>query len=147
MREVHRGKEVYILPRKVELSMLNGGFVNSPKCGEIWMRNLPATNGSIQNGYRPVFILSNNQNNTYSTTINIIPLTTKMNKRRLPIHVELWSYKDYGLKAPSTMLIEQIMTISNDSLDRCIGAITDSYILSNVRKAISIQFPVMQMVS
>lgn len=127
--------------------MLNNGFVNNPKCGEIWMCNLPLTKGSIQNGYRPVFILSNNLNNTHSSTLNIIPLTTKMNKRKLPIHVELWSYQEYGLKAPSTMLVEQIMTISNDSLDKCIGTITDNYILSNVRKAISVQFPIMQILS
>ncbi len=116
-----------------------------PHCGEIWMCNLITKNGSVQSGYRPVFILSNDKNNTYSTTLNIIPITTKMNKRRLPVHVELWSYKQYGLTSPSTMLVEQIMTISIENLDRCIGKVEDSTTLGNIKNAIAIQFPILEM--
>ena len=85
-----------------------------PRCGEIWMCHLIEKDGSIQSGYRPVFILSNDKNNTYSTTLNIIPITSKMNKRKLPVHVELWSYQKYGLKTPSTMLVEQTSYISSN---------------------------------
>lgn len=127
--------------------MSNNNVISRPKCGEIWMCNLTAKEGSIQNGYRPVFILSNNKNNTYSPTLNIIPITSKMNKRRLPVHVELWSYQDYGLKTPSTMLIEQIMTIPVEHLDICVGQISDNKILSSICKAIEIQFPIMQLAS
>ena len=52
-----------------------------PRFGEIWMCNLTNKDGSVQSGYRPVFILSNDKNNTYSTTLNVIPITSKMNKR------------------------------------------------------------------
>ena len=114
-----------------------------PRCGEIWMCDLIVKDGSIQSGYRPVFILSNDKNNTYSTTLNIIPITSKMNKRKLPVHVELWSYQKYGLKSPSTMLIEQIMTISLEHLDRCIGKVSDSETLGNISRAMAIQFPVL----
>lgn len=114
-----------------------------PHCGEIWMCNLTTKDGSIQSGYRPVFILSNDKNNTYSTTLNIIPITSKMNKRRLPVHVELWNYQRYGLKTPSTMLIEQIMTISLENLDRCVGKVSDSETLGNISRAMAIQFPVL----
>lgn len=125
--------------------MLNNNTMNRPKCGEIWMCNLNVKDGSIQNGYRPVFILSNNKNNTYSPTLNIIPITSKMNKRKLPVHVELWSYQEYGLKTPSTLLVEQIMTIPADYLDRCIGNISNEKVLGNICKAIEIQFPIMQL--
>ena len=125
--------------------MLNNNTINRPKCGEIWMCNLNVKDGSIQNGYRPVFILSNNKNNTYSPTLNIIPTTSKMNKRKLPVHVELWSYQEYGLKTPSTLLVEQIMTIPADYLDRCIGNISNEKVLGNICKAIEIQFPIMQL--
>ena len=125
--------------------MLNEKFTveTRPRCGEIWMCNLTNKDGSIQNGYRPVFILSNDKNNTYSTTLNIIPITSKMNKRKLPVHVELWSYQEYGLKTPSTMLVEQIMTISAEHLDRCIGKVDDSRILGDISRAMAIQFPVL----
>lgn len=106
-----------------------------PRCGEVWMCNL--------NGYRPVFILSNDKNNIYSTTLNVIPITSKMNKKKLPVHVELWSYQRYGLKTPSTMLVEQIMTIPLGHLDKCIGKINDSETLENIKNAIAIQFPIL----
>lgn len=127
--------------------MLNNSTITRPKCGEIWMCNLCDKEGSIQSGYRPVFILSNNKNNTYSPTLNIIPITSKMNKRKLPIHVELWKYKEYGLTMPSTMLIEQIMTIPMDYLDKRIGMIADDDILNNVCRAMEIQFPIMHLLS
>ncbi len=117
-----------------------------PRCGEIWMCNLTVKEGSIQSGYRPVFILSNDKNNTYSTTLNIIPITSKMNKRKLPVHVELWSYQEYGLNSPSTMLVEQIMTISVEHLDKCIGKVSDSETLCDISRAMAIQFPVLSMV-
>ena len=118
----------------------------TPKCGEIWMCQLTFKDGSVQNGYRPVFILSNDKNNTYAPTLNVIPLTTKMNKRQLPIHVELWDYHKYGLARPSTMLIEQITTIPIVCLERRIGNVDDTNVLKDIWTAISIQFPILQMI-
>lgn len=124
----------------------NIGLDNNPKCGEIWMCQLsPMTKSSVQNGYRPVFILSNNKNNTYAPTINVIPLTTKMNKRNLPIHVVLRNYEKYGLKRPSTMLVEQITTIPSMYLDKRIGNVEDAETLKSIWQAIMIQFPILQM--
>lgn len=117
----------------------------NPKFGEIWMCNLPKNDGSVQSGYRPVFILSNDKNNTYSPTLNIIPITSKMNKRKLPVHVEIWNYAKVGLKVPSTMLVEQITTVDSGIMDKCIGAIDDEYILTSIWKAIGVQFPIVSM--
>jgi len=118
-----------------------------PKCGEIWMCNLVNKDGSVQTGYRPVFVLSNNKNNTYAPTLNIIPLTTKMNKRKLPIHVELWDYEKYGLKAPSTLMIEQITTVSVMNLVMCVGCVDNKQILMDISEAITIQFPILSMLN
>lgn len=118
-----------------------------PKCGEIWMCHLVNKDGSVQAGYRPVFILSNDINNAHSPTLNIIPLTTKMNKRHLPVHVEIWNYEEYGLKAPSTLMIEQTTTIPIQYLEMRIGYIDNRQILMGIWKAITIQFPIMQMVN
>lgn len=116
--------------------------ISRPKFGEIWMCNLSKKNGSIQAGYRPVFVLSNDKNNTYSTTINVIPITSKMNKRKLPVHVELWNHVDYGLEVPSTMMIEQITTVALDSIDKYVGRIIDKGVLKEIGDAIRVQFPV-----
>jgi mRNA interferase MazF len=123
--------------------MLNTVNNNRPRFGEIWMCNLAAREGSIQCGYRPVFILSNDLNNTYSTTLNIIPITSKMNKRKLPVHVELWNHKKYGLPVPSTMMVEQITTVSACCLDKKVGMVQDTETLSDIRRAISVQFPIL----
>ena len=46
-------------------------------CCDIWMASLPSNNGSIQNGHRPVLIISNNKNNKYVSqnfeSVNILP--------------------------------------------------------------------------
>ena len=117
--------------------------MSRPKCNEIWMCNLKEHGGSVQSGHRPVFVISNDKNNTYSPTLNIIPLTSKMNKRRLPIHVELWHYQDYGLRAPSTMLVEQTTTVPVEDLYERIGEVSDDQTINSIRKAIMIQFPIL----
>lgn len=123
--------------------MLNTIENSRPRFGEIWMCHLSPKEGSVQSGYRPVFILSNDMNNTYSTTLNIIPITSKMNKRKLPVHVELWDHQKYGLPVPSTMMVEQITTINLVSLDKKVGMVRDSSTLSNIKKAINVQFPIL----
>ena len=117
-----------------------------PRCYEIWMCDLGDHDLGIQSGYRPVLILSNDRNNLFAPTINVAPLTTKMNKRNLPVHVELWDYKTYGLRSPSTILIEQITTVSINCLDRKVGQISDQSTLRSIYSAVSIQFPIIQTV-
>ena len=111
-----------------------------PHCGEIWMAEIAKMGGSVQYGYRPVFIISNNKSNAGSTIVNIIPITSKVRKRS-PVHVDIFDYWKFGLKMPSMLLIEQIMTVSSESLDRKIGYIDDAAILKDIRDAMSIQFP------
>lgn len=118
-------------------------YHKNPHCGEIWMCNLTSKDDSVQGGYRPVFILSNDLNNTFSPTLNIIPITSKMKKKKLPVHVQLASYQRYGLKSPSTMLVEQIMTIPADYLDKKIGVVDDRETLGDISRAMSVQFPVL----
>ena len=117
---------------------------SGPRFGEIWMCHLNQ-DGSVQGGYRPVFIASNNLNNTHSTTLNVIPITSKMNKRKLPVHVELWDPNKFGLKEPSTMMVEQFTTIPASRLDRCVGKIDDTATIGEIRDAMTVQFPIFQM--
>lgn len=117
------------------------------KCGELWMCDLGENEGSIQSGYRPVFIVSNDKNNKYSPTVNVFPLTTKMNKKKLPVHVEIWDYQKYGLNSPSTIMVEQPMTIPVGNLRKRIGEIEDTDLLESICKAIGIQFPIITIYS
>jgi len=71
----------------------------------------------------PVVIVQNNVGNGNSTTVIIVPLTSK-NKRDLPTHVELPpSVTSFVLS--STALCEQIQTIPIDRLKYKMGEIKD----------------------
>ena len=108
---------------------------------DIWMCKLEGQLGSsIQSGYRPVLIISNDKNNLHSPLVNIIPLTSKGNKRCLPVHVDLNRYNDYGLSMPSTVLCEQVTSIPAKNLDRYIGNIFDDVTRARIKRALEIQF-------
>ena len=113
-----------------------------PRCGEIWTCYLGDNGPGVQSGYRPVLILSNDQNNLFSSVVNVAPLTSKMHKRSLPVHVELWDYEAYGLKSPSTILIEQTTTIQMNCLDFRVGKIHDKEIMEQIWLAIEVQFAI-----
>ena len=75
--------------------------------------------------------------------MNVIPMTTKMNKRNLPCHVEIWDYEKYGLTAPSTIMVEQITTIQKENLRYYMGSISDLDMLMRIFRAMQAQFPML----
>ena len=57
---------------------------------EIWFADLPRIDGShVQQGFRPILIISNDRANTYSPVIIAIPLTSRLTKRPMPTHGRL----------------------------------------------------------
>lgn len=114
-----------------------------PKFLEIWMADLGERSGSLQSGRRPVLIVSNDKNNRYSSVLNVIPMTTKMNKRNLPCHVEIRDYEKFGLNAPSTIMVEQLTVVDKKDLMFRIGKINDDRILMEICDAMAVQFPVL----
>ena len=86
----------------------------------IVMIDLGNNQGSVQSGIRPAVVIQNNIGNEYSTTTIVVPITGST-KRDLPIHHELYK-KDYGcLKCDSTILAEQILTVSKSQISEVIG--------------------------
>ena len=114
-----------------------------PKFLEIWMADLGERSGSLQSGRRPVLIVSNDKNNRYSSVLNVIPMTTKMNKRNLPCHVEIHDYEKFGLNAPSTIMVEQLTVVDKKDLMFRVGKINDDRILMEICDAMAVQFPVL----
>ena len=90
--------------------------------GELYYAYLEPVIGSEQGGERPVVILQNNRGNRYSPTVIVAPLTTKLVKRTLPVHVKV---KAAGLRSTSLVLLEQIRTIDKQRLRQYIGEVTD----------------------
>lgn len=116
---------------------------HEPKFLEIWMADLGERSGSLQSGRRPVLVVSNDKNNRYSSVLNVIPMTTKMNKRNLPCHVEIYDYEKFGLNAPSTIMVEQLTVVDKKDLMFRVGKINDDRILMEICDAMAVQFPVL----
>ena len=59
------------------------------KRGDIYYADLRPVVGSEQGGIRPVLIVQNDAGNKHSPTVICAAITSKMNKAKLPTHVEL----------------------------------------------------------
>ena len=104
------------------------------KRGQIVMLDLPTVSGSVQNGLRPCVIISNNKANKFSPNVIAVPLTSR-NKKDMPTHYALQPSKINGLKVTSTILAEQILTVSKNAIKRVIGVVEDQHI-DNVNRII-----------
>ena len=85
------------------------------KRGDIFYADLSPVVGSEQGGIRPVLIIQNDVGNRHSPTIICAAITSKMNKAKLPTHVEIDATK-YNLVKNSVVLLEQIRTIDKKRL-------------------------------
>ena len=75
------------------------------------------TNTSIQSGIRPVVVISNDKANTYSTILTVVPLTSKIHKKRyLPTHIFLGYADASGIGKCSLVLGEQVTSIDVSSV-------------------------------
>ena len=64
--------------------------------GDVFYADLRPVVGSEQGGVRPVLIIQNDVGNKYSPTVICAAITSKLNKAKLPTHIELEA-KKYGL--------------------------------------------------
>jgi mRNA interferase MazF len=106
------------------------------KRGELYYADLSPVVGSEQGGIRPVLVVQNDVGNKYSPTIIAAAVTSKINKAKLPTHIELPS-NVFGLAKDSVILLEQIRTLDKRRLKERIGELSDST-MSKVDKAILI---------
>lgn len=85
------------------------------KRGDIFYADLRPVIGSEQGGIRPVLIIQNDVGNRHSPTVICAAITSKMNKAKLPTHIEL-SARDYDMDKDSVILLEQLRTIDKKRL-------------------------------
>ena len=85
------------------------------KRGDIYYADLSPVVGSEQGGVRPVLIIQNNVGNRHSPTVICAAITSRMNKAKLPTHVEI-DARRYRIVKNSVILLEQIRTIDKRRL-------------------------------
>ena len=90
------------------------------KRGVIYYADLSPVVGSEQGGIRPVLIIQNDVGNRYSPTVICAAITSRMNKAKLPTHIEIDARRCQIMK-DSVILLEQIRTIDKQRLKDLIG--------------------------
>jgi len=83
--------------------------------GDIYFADLSPVVGSEQGGVRPVLVIQNDIGNRFSPTIVVAAITAKIQKGKLPTHVEIEA-KEHGLERDSVILLEQIRTLDKQRL-------------------------------
>ncbi|MCI8893482.1 MAG: type II toxin-antitoxin system PemK/MazF family toxin [Lachnospiraceae bacterium] len=104
--------------------------------GDIYYADLRPVVGSEQGGVRPVLVIQNDVGNRHSPTVICAAITSKMNKAKLPTHVELDSAR-YALVKDSVVLLEQLRTIDKMRLKDKVCHL-DADILKKVNRALEI---------
>ena len=106
------------------------------KRGDIYFADLRPVVGSEQGRIRPVLIIQNDMGNKHSPTVICAAITSKMNKAKLPTHIEI-DASAYGIEKDSVILLEQLRTIDKRRLKDKVCHL-DSVMLDKVNHALEI---------
>ena len=104
--------------------------------GDIFYADLSPVIGSEQGGIRPVLIIQNDIGNKHSPTVICAAITSKMNKAKLPTHIEVDATK-YQIVKNSVVLLEQIRTIDKRRLKDLVCHV-DKKLMDKVDEALKI---------
>lgn len=108
--------------------------------GDIFFADLGTHSGtSVQSGYRPVLVISNNKGNAHSETITVMPMTGSFKRTDLPCHTVLKpeQIKDRQCSfSRTTILAEQITTISKSALKSYVGKVDAADVMGSIEHSL-----------
>lgn len=111
-----------------------------PQFGDVFFADLVGDE-NVQSGTRPVVIAQNNVGNKFSSTVEVIPMSSKVKKAKyMPTHVLIYPTKENGLKVASIVLAEQVVTINKKRLLGFLGKL-DQQSLAMIGQARKTQSP------
>ena len=111
------------------------------KRGDVYYADLRPVVGSEQGGVRPVLIIQNDIGNRHSPTVICAAITSRMNKAKLPTHIEIEA-SAYGIVRDSVILLEQLRTIDKRRLkDKICHLTPEQLALVNEALKISLDLP------
>lgn len=110
--------------------------IQPPKRMDIWYAHLRENTGtSVQEGSRPVLVISNDLANRNSDVVTVIPLTSQMKRIELSTHCIIRDLLDED----SVVLAEQITAIPKWRLHRKLCSCTDEVQVSEIERAVKVQ--------
>lgn len=117
-----------------------GGFeegrIVNVRRGDIYYADLRPVVGSEQGGIRPVLIIQNDIGNRHSPTVICAAITSKMNKAKLPTHIEILA-EEYDIEKNSVILLEQLRTIDKKRLKDKVCHL-DAAVMAKVNRALKV---------
>ena len=122
----------YFLPRSVNC------VDTTVRRGDIYYADLSPVVGSEQGGVRPVLIVQNEIGNRHSPTVIAAAITSRLDKARLPTHINIRA-ADTGLAKDSVVLLEQIRTLDKRRLRERMGKLDDTT-MTKVDNTIAVSF-------
>ena len=110
--------------------------IQPPKRMDIWYAHLREnTRTSVQEGSRPVLVISNDLANKNSDVVTVIPLTSQMKRIELPTHCIIRDLLDED----SVVLAVQITAIPKWRLHRKLCSCTDEVQVNEIERAVKVQ--------
>ncbi|MBP3470223.1 MAG: type II toxin-antitoxin system PemK/MazF family toxin [Lachnospiraceae bacterium] len=106
------------------------------KRGDVYYADLRPVIGSEQGGIRPVVIIQNDIGNKHSPTVIVAAITSRMNKAKLPTHIELDASR-YQMEKDSVILLEQLRTIDKKRMREWVCHL-DGEIMTKINHALKI---------
>lgn len=97
-----------------------------PRFGEVYYMHFDGE-GSVQRGWRPGMVYSNNVGNRYSPNIIALPFTTAIKKINQPTHVFIPG-EELGQTRDSMVLCENPTCIPKDAIGDYLGTVPDVYL-------------------
>lgn len=106
--------------------------------GDIYYADLSPVVGSEQGGIRPVLIIQNDIGNRHSPTVICAAITSRMNKAKLPTHVEI-DARRYHIVKNSVVLLEQIRIHDKQRLRELVCHV-DQQLMKKIDEALKVSF-------
>jgi mRNA interferase MazF len=97
-----------------------------PVHGELWWVDWSPGRGSEQTGHRPALVVQTDAANLNPHYPNTIVVTVSTKGRNVPTHVYVEPTPSNGLRSPSFVKCEQILTISKRRLTNRMGRLASS---------------------
>lgn len=107
--------------------------------GSIWLVNFEPVIGSEQGKIRPAVIISEEEINKVLPVLNVIPITSQKEGRKVYANETLIESGKFGLMNNSIILSYQIRTIDKKRLVKELGFIDDQTIREKITKALCFQ--------
>lgn len=89
-------------------------------------KDIKATLGkNVQSLNRPFVVISNNTNNKVCPIVNVAAISSQIHKAHYPMHVLITKDK-YNIDENSIILLEQILTINKEHVEKKVDSLTYS---------------------